>query len=133
MNTATSDEQAIRQLIDRWHTANAAGDVAQVCQLMTEDAVFLTAGLRPMRGRAAFAGAMQAALAHMQITLSGNILELNINGDWAYCWSNLQVTATKRSDGSTVKRSGDTLTILRKQPDQTWLIARYANLLVVEA
>ena len=133
MNTATSDEQAIRQLIDRWHVATAAGDVAQVCRLMTEDAVFLTPGLRPMRGRVAFAATMQAALAQLQIASSGKILELNVNGNWAYCWSSLQMTATRRNDGSTVQRSGDTLTILHKQPDQTWLIARDANLLVMEA
>jgi uncharacterized protein (TIGR02246 family) len=49
-------------------------------------------------------------------------------GDWACLRNHLQVTVTPPGD-SPVKRAGYTLTILRKQADGKWLLARDANLL----
>ena len=51
MNT---DEQAIRDVVDTWHKATAAGDLSRILPLMAEDVVFLGAGRPPMRGRRAF-------------------------------------------------------------------------------
>jgi ketosteroid isomerase-like protein len=39
---------------------------------------------------------------------------------------------TPKDGGKAVKRSGYTLTILRKQSDGKWLLVRDANLLTVE-
>ena len=51
-----------------------------------------------------------------------------ILGDWAYLRNYLQITVTPPG-GQPVKRAGYTLTIVRKQPDGTWRLARDANLL----
>ncbi len=61
MNT---DEQAIRDLVGRWHTATAAGDGDTVLGLMAEDVVFLVAGQpaqRPQRLRARLARPVEIA------------------------------------------------------------------------
>ena len=57
-----------------------------------------------------------------------DIRELQVLGDWAYLRAYLQVTMTPPS-GAPLRRTGYTLTILRKQPDGRWLLARDANLL----
>jgi uncharacterized protein (TIGR02246 family) len=44
-----TNEQAIRELVARWHRATAAGDVDTVLGLMSEDVVFLVAGRPPMK------------------------------------------------------------------------------------
>lgn len=36
----SSDEQAIRDLIEQWHRSTAAGELDAVLPLMAEDAVF---------------------------------------------------------------------------------------------
>jgi ketosteroid isomerase-like protein len=49
-------------------------------------------------------------------------------GDWAYLRNHLTVTLTP-AGGEPVRRSGYTLTILRKQPSGNWVLFRDANLL----
>ena len=48
-------------------------------------------------------------------------------GDWAYLRNFIEITITP-AGGTPVRRSGFTLTILRKEPDGRWLLARDANL-----
>jgi len=57
----SSDEQAIRQLVERWMAASRRGDTAAVLDLMADDVVFMVPG-KPPFGREEFA----AASAQMQ-------------------------------------------------------------------
>ena len=119
-----SDEQAIRNLVATWMSASAAGDRDRVLELMADDVVFLVAGRSPIRGKAAFAAA-QDALKGMRIEAASDIQEVRVFGDWAYCWNHLSVTMRSLQAGSPMRRrAGYTLTILRKQPDGAWVIAR---------
>ncbi len=126
------DKQLIRDLIAIWQRATAAGDLPQLLSLMAEDVVFLLPGQPPMRGRDAFAAGFQAALQHYRIDSSSEIQEIEIAGDWAYCWNHLSVTVTPRQTGLPQRRTGYTLTILRKKPDGSWVLARDANMLTAE-
>jgi uncharacterized protein (TIGR02246 family) len=120
------DERAIRDLIAKWMQASQAGDTKTVLGLMTDDVVFMVPGREPF-GKDAFAAAskdMQGA----RIEGTSDIRELQVLGDWAYLRSYLEVKMMPPG-GNAVERSGYTLTILRKQPDGRWLLARDANLL----
>src|SRR5262252_3369159 len=86
------DEAAIRMLVDAWHRATSEGDVASVLALMAEDATFLVAGRPPMRGRATFGHALGELLKAHTVRSRGEIREVEISGDLAYCWANLTVT-----------------------------------------
>jgi ketosteroid isomerase-like protein len=61
-----------------------------------------------------------------------DIRELKVAGDWAYLRNYITMTMTP-SGGAPVRRAGWTLTILRKQPDGKWVLARDANLMTVQA
>ncbi|NTU84750.1 MAG: SgcJ/EcaC family oxidoreductase [Chloroflexales bacterium] len=130
-SAAAHDEQAIRALVARWLEASATGDLPALLSLMAEDVVFLTPGQPPIRGRDAFAADAQQG--QYRIEASGEVREVQVNGDWAYCWSQLVVTVTPLETGSPVRRSGPTLTILRKEPDGRWVVFRDANMLTLEA
>jgi uncharacterized protein (TIGR02246 family) len=65
---------------------------------------------------------------NMRIDGNAEIRELKVLGDWAYMRNHLEMTITPER-GAPVKRSGWTLTILRKE-DGRWRLARDANLLV---
>jgi uncharacterized protein (TIGR02246 family) len=122
----SDDERAIRDLIAKWMQASQAGDTATVLGLMTDDVVFMVPGREPF-GKDAFAAAakdMQGA----RIEGTSDIRELKVLGDWAYLRSYLQIKMMPPG-GNAVERSGYTLTILQKQPDGRWLLARDANLL----
>jgi uncharacterized protein (TIGR02246 family) len=64
----------------------------------------------------------------MRLEGTSDIRDLQVLGDWAYLRNHLQVTMTPPG-GKPVRRAGYALTILRKQPDGRWLLARDANLL----
>ncbi len=120
-----NDEQAIRNLVDTWMTASKAGDVATVLDLMTDDVIFMVPGREPF-GKEAFA-ASSKAMSSVKLEGSSDIRELHILGDWAYLRNFIQLTITP-PEGKPIERSGFTLTILQKQPDGRWLLARDANL-----
>jgi uncharacterized protein (TIGR02246 family) len=123
------DQQAIREVLALWHRATAAGDVNTVLNLMAEDVVFLVPGHPPMRGRGAFEQGLRALLAQHQIESTGEIQEVEVSGDLAYAWSMLTVRIVPLAGGNATIRTGNALSILRKQGDGSWVVVRDANLL----
>jgi uncharacterized protein (TIGR02246 family) len=122
----TSDEQAIRDLMDTWRQATAEGDLPRVLDLMADDVVFLAPGRPPMRGKAEFA-ARAAGTPHIESRQE--VKEIVVTGEWAYCWTELFVAMTPPEGGPPARRSGHTLSVMRKQPNGKWVLARDANML----
>lgn len=124
------DEQAIRTVIATWMAASKAGDVDTVLSLMTDDVVFSVCGREPF-GKAEFA---QSARAMSGASLEGEnrIVELQVLGDWAFVRAFVAMAMTP-PNGATVRRSGFTLTLLRKEADGAWRLARDANLMSTQS
>ena len=120
------DEAAIRAVVETWLEATRDGDVDKVLALMSDDVIFMVPGAEPF-GKKAFE---EAARKHSntRTNVVGEIREVKVLGDWAYLRNHLKVAMTT-PDGETNRRSGYTLTILRKQLDGRWLLVRDANLL----
>jgi uncharacterized protein (TIGR02246 family) len=124
-----TDEQSIRDLVATWLDATSKGDIAKVLTLMADDVLFMTPGREPF-GKEEFA-ASATKMKGIRIEGTSNIQEVTVIGDWAWMRNRLEVTMTP-PDGKRVRRSGYTLTILRKEPAGNWVIARDANLLAPE-
>ncbi|MBC7986981.1 MAG: SgcJ/EcaC family oxidoreductase [Sphingomonadaceae bacterium] len=122
----TEDERAIRELIDDWMAATRAGDVDTVLGLMTDDVVYLVPGRAPF-GKREFAEQLRA-MADVEIDGHSEIEELHVLGDWAFLRDRFSITVTP-GEGEPVRRSGYTLTIMRKCEDGQWRLARDANLM----
>ena len=125
----TDDERAVRQVVDTWMAASKSGDLATVLSLMTDDAIFMVPGQEPF-GKEAFAAASKG-MGNMQIDGSSEILELRLLGDWAFIRNRIEITATPPS-GNPTRRSGYALTLLRKELNGQWRLARDANLLTTQ-
>jgi uncharacterized protein (TIGR02246 family) len=123
----TDDERAIREVVDVWLAASKAGDLATVLSLMTDDVIFMVPGQKPF-GKEAFAAASQG-MKDVRIEGTSDIQEIQVLGDWAYLRNYLEMTVTPPG-GAAKRRSGYTLTVLRKEADGRWRLARDANLLV---
>jgi uncharacterized protein (TIGR02246 family) len=117
-------ETAIRTLVETWMAAAKAGDIATVLDLMTDDVIFMVPGREPF-GKEAFAAASDA-MKNVRMEGKSDIREINVLGDHAYIRNYIEMTITPEG-GTPMKRSGWTLTILRKQ-DGRWRLARDANL-----
>ena len=125
-----ADEQAIRNLVARWYSATAAGDVETVLHLMAEDVVFLVTDHPPMN-RSSVEKRLRYLLTSYLVEPMSEIQEVEVSGNLAYCWIVLTVRITPVSGGNTVVRAGSTLSILRKQANGLWVVARDANLLAL--
>lgn len=126
----SEDEKAIRALVGTWLEASKAGDIETVLGLMSEDAVFMVPGQEPF-GKEAFAAASKG-MEDVRLEGTGEIVELRVLDGWAYLRSHIRMSMTP-AGGAPVRRSGYTLTILRKEEDGRWRLARDANLLTVES
>jgi len=123
----TEDEAAIRQVVETWMTASRKGDLKTVLGLMTDDVIFMTPGKEPF-GKEAFAAASKG-MGETKIDGVSEIVELKLLGDWAYIRNRIEMTATPPG-GEPMQRSGYTLTLLKKEADGRWRLARDANLLL---
>ena len=119
------DERSIRMLVENWMSASNAGDIDTVLNLMADDVLFIVPGREPF-GKSEFKAASES-MRGMAMNGRAEILELQIIGDWAWIRNHIDVEMTAPG-GSPVRRSGYTLTILHKQSDGQWRLARDANL-----
>ena len=122
----SDDERAIRQVVETWMAASRSGDLDTVLGLMTEDVVFMVPGQEPF-GKQAFA-ALSKGADGSRIEGTSEIAELTVLGDWAFIRTRIAMQMTPPG-GEAVRRAGFTLTLLRKESDGQWRLARDANLL----
>jgi|SRR5688572_24182017 len=121
-----NDEQAIRNTVALWLSATRSHDLEAVLDLMADDVVFMVPGREPF-GKKEFAASFES-MNNISIESRSDIQELTISGSWAWMRNRLEVIITP-PQGNPARRSGYTLTILRKESDGKWVIARDANLL----
>ncbi len=126
----SNDEPAIRDLVDKWLDAGKTGDLETVLGLMTDDVVCMVPGKEPF-GKDEFA-ASNREMKDIGLEATSNIQEIKVLGDWAWMRNHLEVRFTPPNGEATV-HSGYVLTILRKNSDGTWAIARDANLLIPQS
>lgn len=110
--------------------ASKSGDLATVLTLMTDDVIFMVPGQEPF-GKEAFAAASESK-GDTQIEGTSEVLELQVLGNWAFIRNRIDMTATP-PDGVPIRQSGYTLTLLRKDADGHWRLARDANLLTARS
>jgi uncharacterized protein (TIGR02246 family) len=122
----TDDETAIRDLVATWVQASQEGDTDTVLDLMADDVVFMTPGREPF-GKEAFRAGSES-MKGMTMQGRAEIRELQVLGGWAFIRNYIEVTMTPPGRAP-MQRSGYTLSLLRKESDGRWRLARDANLL----
>jgi uncharacterized protein (TIGR02246 family) len=82
-------------------------------------------------GKEAFAAASEG-MKNLRIEGSSDIQEIQVLGDWAFLRNYIKMTVNPPDGAKPARRSGYTLTILRKERDGRWRLAHDANLLAAE-
>jgi uncharacterized protein (TIGR02246 family) len=129
VSAGEDDERQIRKLIDSWIAASNARNLPALMDMMTDDVVFMTPGRGPF-GKAEFAADSQR-MKSVTIDARAQVQEIEVFGPRAYIRNHIQVELT--SPGQAPRRmSGYAMSILRKEADGRWRIARDANLVAPE-
>ena len=126
-----TDEPAIRHLQQQWFLATSTGDIETICDLMTDDVVFLTPG-RPPFGKQAFVESFNAAKELVAVECNGTYEEVVVTGNFAYATARLRITVNPKSGAEPKQLTGNTLSIFKKSNDDKWQLCRDANLLSPE-
>jgi len=122
----SEDERAIREVVETWMDATRRDDIDMVLDLMTDDVLFMTPGREPF-GKAEFK-ANSEALSDARVDGRAEVREVEVLGDRAWIRNHLEVTMTPPGGTKPVRRSGYTLTILKRCADERWRLFRDANL-----
>jgi uncharacterized protein (TIGR02246 family) len=123
--SADEDQRQIRELVDAWIAASNAGDVPALMDMMTDDVIFMTPG-RPPFGKAEFA-ADSDRVKGAAIDAHAEVQEIEVFGPRAYIRNHVRVELS--APGQPARRmSGYAMSVLRKEADGRWRIARDANL-----
>ena len=129
MSADEDDELQIRELVDSWIAASNARDLPALIGMMTDDIVFMTPGRAPF-GKAEFAADVER-MKSVAIDARAEVQEIEVFGPRAYIRNHVRVELT--SPGQAPKRvSGYAMSVLRKEADGRWRIARDANLVMPE-
>ena len=129
-DVSLSEERAIRDLVATWLAASEKGDLTTMLNLLADDVIFMVLGKEPF-GKETFAQNYEQ-LKNTKMRTTSDIQEIKILGEWAWMRNFLRVTFTPKG-GESIQHSGYVLTILRKNSDDKWMIARDANLLMPES
>ena len=121
----SEDERAIRALVDRWMEASRAGDTAAVLELMSDDVLFTVPGREPF-GKDEFR-ATSEAMKDFRVDGRAEVREIEVAGETAWIRNHIDLTVTPPG-GEPMRRSGYTLTVLKKGGDGRWRLFRDANL-----
>ena len=129
MSADEDDARQIRELVDSWIAASNARDLPAFIGMMTDDIVFMTPGRAPF-GKAEFAADVER-MKSVAIDARAEVQEIEVFGPRAYIRNHVRVELT--SPGQAPKRvSGYAMSVLRKEADGRWRIARDANLVMPE-
>jgi uncharacterized protein (TIGR02246 family) len=127
--SASENERQIREFVDSWIAASNARDLPALIGMMTDDIVFMTPGRAPF-GKAEFAADVER-MKSVAIDARAEVQEIEVFGPRAYIRNHVRVELT--SPGQAPKRvSGYAMSVLRKEADGRWRIARDANLVMPE-
>ncbi len=120
----SADIAAIRSIIQAWNAGWNTSNAAALASLFTDDAVLMPQGQPAMIGRESIAAAYRSVFEEVAVKGSGEILEIEVAGEWAFYRSTYQLTALPKAGGDPVHDAGKAVHILKRQRDNSWKIAR---------
>jgi uncharacterized protein (TIGR02246 family) len=126
---SAEDERQIRKLIESWVAASNVGDLPALMDMMTDDVVFMTPGRAPF-GKAQFAEDVRR-MEDIAIDALVEVLEIEVFESHAYIRNRIRVEMAPPNQARK-RLSGYAMSILRKEADGRWRIARDANLVSPE-
>ena len=118
-------EAAIKRLpVDDWCKAEGARDLDAKMRLFTADAVLLPPGAERVVGQQAIRAWHEAAWKGNKYQCSGTVDEVQVLGEWGFARGTFSGVLTPTNGAAPARDSGKFMTVVRRQADGTWKLAR---------
>ena len=127
------DVLAIRTVFEAWYCAMEDGDVDRLTSLVTNDVIVKPPDAAPVAGKDALQQALGTFLETHSETVDYDIQEVEVCGRLGFAFILESAQIRPRSGGDATSMQGMHLSILRRQPDGEWLIARDISSLIGSA
>jgi len=122
-----ADITAIRKIFDQYTSAWESEDLDLWISLWTDDAIEMVPGAPALIGKEQMLETWKPLFDKFdKFTMKLPVYpkEIVVAGDWAFCRGTYIFAVTPKAGGETVERAGKSLTILKRQADGSWKIAR---------
>lgn len=122
--TTTNDIAAIRKLFADSAAALSAGDMSALAKCYEKDAIQLPPNSAVLIGWPAIRSEFERGLEGIKVAATIEVTEVCVADSWAFARGTYRMVTTPMGGGDDAVATGNWLDILRRQPDNSWKIAR---------
>jgi uncharacterized protein (TIGR02246 family) len=119
-----ADIQAILDFEQTVYDAQIAGDFDAWMNSFAEDAIVMVPNLPALTNKQEIRQWNEPYWEQFDLHEESDAREIEVAGDWAYIRAHWIWTLTPKGGEEVVKDTGNSIWILRRQPDDSWKIAR---------
>ncbi len=119
-----ADISAIKELFVEYAAAMAAGDIDRWISLWTADGIQMPPNIPARFGKGQIRAKVQGSFELYDSSLTINTEEVRVTGDWAFARGTYTYTVIPKADEDIEKGTGKFLSILERQVDGSWKLAR---------
>jgi uncharacterized protein (TIGR02246 family) len=119
-----TDKDEIETLKQDWIAAVKARNVDRILQLATDDVVAMHPNGRTTKGKQELAADFRRFFAEFEVDQKAVSEETVISGEWAFDRGRVITTLLPVGGGPPVEVNSETVTILRREPEGSWKVAR---------
>jgi len=116
------DVAAIKALFGKHIAALSAGDAAAVTAVFADNGVMVPPERGAMTGKEAIRWGLRQAFGLFTAKITGESLEVEVAGDWAFARRTYTMTLTAKTGGEQMDVVANWLDILKRQPDGSWKV-----------
>lgn len=124
MTKQSADVTARKNLAEAWSVAWDRSDTEALLSLYTNDPILMLQGQPAVIGKDAIRSPYHSFFKEFTVKGEGKVVEVEVSGDLGYFWSRYTLTATPRTGGDQISGEGRSVSIVRRQDDNSWKIAR---------
>jgi ketosteroid isomerase-like protein len=119
---STADEVAINEIRAQFASNLNSGDAEALMSLFDQEGVVM--GTRQGLTGDALRRSFQYYLDEFESDITFSPDEVRVAGDWAFDSGYYMDSMIEKSTGNTIQESGGYVFVLKRQPNESWLIAR---------
>ena len=119
---STADEVAINEIREQFASNLNSGDAEVLMSLFDQEGVVM--GTRQGLTGDALRRSFQYYLDEFESDITFSPDEVRVAGDWAFDSGYYMDSMMEKSTGNTIQESGGYVFVLKRQPNESWLIAR---------